>query len=530
MNKHVLGFALSFLCLFLNGVAVAQTVTEEDVEESNRRKTIAENEKAIADAKKGKFDALFPKPDVSSLVGGTKINEGPFMESQILGYCAMKVSAKEIATRINTLGNKGNIVVYNEADVKLLARYRLMMNRLKNIERGYNDQSTQLLAAIQAIDSAFVIPNIATVQATITNASKQNAAGLIIDTALKFLSLFKTDIEITPSEIEMGEKELIAELFGSLDSGFSLYYPQTIPLGIQNCSAVSLQACSPLLNQIMVTSEAHDNVAFLTLRASEILDDLKSNERSTANIQVLLQQIVVLDAAIAAPATTKADKAAKREEKKAKLLEINGLNAGIAVRNAKYTTPGGLVAFRNTYGVHASKIEILNKTFKLTMEELGFSKEPDEDESTTPKPAPAAGTGACTGKDCTPVSSQTTNVNVNVGENSEEGSGGGGGGGGDKTFASYLQAESLHNVISAANSRWLDVKMVKAGGNMRVKSNIFTNLVVGSRVNFSGGSVVSFNVFDNQGKSEKSGVVSSYNGYQKSSNIIEACESGKAIK
>jgi hypothetical protein len=78
--------------------------------------------------------------------------------------------------------------------------------------------------------------------------------------------------------------------------------------------------------------------------------------------------------------------------------------------------------------------------------------------------------------------------------------------------------------MDEANSRWLEVKVIKAGGNMRVKSNIITNLAIGSRVNFSGGAIVYFNVFDSQGKSEKSGVVSAYKGYRKSSQIIGTCD------
>ncbi len=153
-NLARLIFLIFSFLLIIQGNSVkvfAQNITDEDVEESDRKKKIAENEKAIAEAKKAKFDALFPKPDVSSLVGGTKINEGTFIETQILGYCAMKNAAQDISVRINTLPNKSNLVVYNEADVKLVVRYTLMMNRLKNLERGYDAQYAPLLAAIKLV-------------------------------------------------------------------------------------------------------------------------------------------------------------------------------------------------------------------------------------------------------------------------------------------------------------------------------------------------------------------------------------------
>lgn len=532
-NSSILVFIIISLLVLaqVNSIkTLAQDTTDEDVEESNRQKTIAENEKAIAEAKKAKFDALFPKPDVSSLVGGTKINEGTFIETQILGYCAMKSAAKEISGRINELPNRGNLVVYNEADVKMVARYTLMMNRLKNIERGYHDQFTQVLALIRTVDSNFQVPDIMTIQSILEESSRQNSAGLIIDTALKFLSLLKTDIEITPSEIAIGEKELVAEVFSNLNSSsrFTPYYPQTIPLSIQDCSTGTLESCSPLLNQIMLTSEAHDKVAFLKLKAKEILDDVQGNERANKNINDLNQEIIALDLIINNPATKKKEREAKQREKNDKLDLIRIATQGIQARNSKYNNPGRLTAFRDGYGVFAGKIEILNKTFKITMEELGFTKEP---ETPTPTPAKTATPTPtpCTGKDCPQTSLQTTNVNVNVGDK-EEKKDAASGGGGDKTFASYLQAESLKNVMSQTNSRWLEVKVIKAGGNLRVRSNIYTNLVVGSRVNFSGGAIVYFNVFDKDGKSEKSGVVSAYNGYQKSSKIIGTCDQGEATR
>ena len=97
------------------------------------------------------------------------------------------------------------------------------------------------------------------------------------------------------------------------------------------------------------------------------------------------------------------------------------------------------------------------------------------------------------------------------------------GGGGDKTFFSYLQAEALYNQMKATNSYWIDLQVVKAGGNMRVKSNIITNFILGSRVNFSGGAVVYFNIFNNEGKSMISGTVPAYEKYLKSSRITDNC-------
>lgn len=533
MNKNnlprLIFLVISFLVIYqsylINGFA--QDITDEDVENSEKRKKIAENEKATAEAKKAKFDALFPKPDVSSLVGGTKINEGTFIETQMLGYCAMKKAASQISEKIDSL-NKGNLVVYSEADVKMAARYTLMMNRLKNLKRGYEELKPDYIAEIQKADPTFTLPGIDEIRSKLGDESRRNAAaGLIIDTALKFLSLFKTDVEITPSEITIGERELVAEVFRNLTkgkNGFALYYPQTIPLSIQDCTQNSLAQCSPLLNQLMETSQAYDEIVYLKDRLDKILKAAKALKDKDDEIQKEVEridkEIAEIDKVINNPKTTKKVKAAKKKEKEKKQKEKADKQNEITpfeeeIRNALDRVDinvdiSKLRTFRNNPTL-GSKSEILNKIYELTMKELGFGKEKESDKPQAEKPTASPDKNL----------SQTTTVNVNVGDKEDKKEAGGGSG--DKTFVSYLQAESLKNIMKTENDRWLEVKVIKAGGNMRVKSNIITNLAVGSRVNFSGGAIVYYNVYDKDGKSVSSGVVSIYQGYRKSSQINQTC-------
>ena len=59
-KKKLIIFLLLFNCLILQShLTIVSQTTNEDVEESERQKTIAENKKA-------KQDALFPKQDVGS--------------------------------------------------------------------------------------------------------------------------------------------------------------------------------------------------------------------------------------------------------------------------------------------------------------------------------------------------------------------------------------------------------------------------------------------------------------------------------
>lgn len=397
----------------INGFA--QDVTDEDVEDSERRKKIAENEKTIAEAKKAELDAKFPKPDRSALVGGTTVN-GDFIEAKMLGYCAMKSAASNISQQIKDKNfTTPTFIVYQEEDVKMLSRYQLMLYRLEILKQGYVNLCN-------------------THGCTATGGVRVFGAGLVANKILDFLSLMKTDVDITGTEFDIGEKEIVAEVFNNLNS-YVLYYPKRIPLTAASL-LVNGALNSTLFGMIVDLGQEYD-------RARKV--------------------------------------AATGEEEKKRLDAL----------------------------------------YFATMKELGLGEIPKldcpkDDEPECPE---------C--KTC----SQTTNVNVNVGDKEKEE--GGGSGGGDKTFFSYLQAESLYNKLTIVenkkrkpnpNAYWLDLQVVKAGGNIRVKSNFITNFAIGARVNYSGGAIVYFNVFDSQGMSKLSGVVPFYEKYRKSSKITPTCQ------
>jgi hypothetical protein len=497
-KKNLLRIFVIFCCLVVafGGAVIgfAQDISPKELEQLKLDAEAAKAKKEIAEAEKAARDANFPKPDVSALVGGTKVTEGTFIETQMLGYCAMKRAAAEISDKVGSLQNKGNLVVYSDADVKMLARYTLMMNRLRNLQRGYEEASADYLALIRRVKPGFNMPGAGEAQQELEARNKQNAlgVGLVIDTALKFMTLLKTDIELRPSDVPIGEKELVAEVFKYLEGkGFTLYYPQLIPMSIQECPiGTDLATCSPLLHQMMVTSDAYDVANYLMVLSEEISADIKDYEAKTVQLAGMAVGAVGRDL-IAGQVTA--------IEAKYSEAEFNFFKANIGSSN--------------------NKTKRLNALFEVTMNELGFTKGGDDADKKKKaiQEEPSDGAKTCPDKSC----SQTTNVNVNVGDKKDEA---GGGGGGDKSFASYLQAESLSKIMSQNYSRWIDLKMVKAGGNTRIKNNIFTNLIVGARVNFSGGAIVYYNVFSNRGASEKSGVVSTYEGYRKSSKIDDTCK------
>jgi hypothetical protein len=87
-------------------------------------------------------------------------------------------------------------------------------------------------------------------------------------------------------------------------------------------------------------------------------------------------------------------------------------------------------------------------------------------------------------------------------------------------FWDYARTEKLISTMQAGRIYWLVVKNVKAGGNVRIKSNPLIDIFRGgSSIKFSGGSLATYYILDNDGKIVVSDVIKGYEPYTKSSKI-----------
>jgi hypothetical protein len=450
-------------------------------------------------------ESELPEIDRSALVGGTTVKgDGDFIETRIMGYCAMKTAARAVAGEIQSKLNRDGslnrtLVVYNESDIKTLSRYTTMMNRLRILETGYRDIIGQLEREIRNIDPTYPLPTDAQIRSFLEEQkSGEKALGpaAIIQSALDVLSLFKTDIELTPREFDIGEKELVAEVFRNLRS-FNLYYPKTIPLNIEICRFSTLQECSPLMDKVVQTGILND-------RANHLVGQVKAaKEAQKAKFQEIRELRDELNN------TTTPVNAQRREQILKEIAELEKETVGLN----EQTLENQIIKLEQLKNRHAASNELiyLNKVFNLTIEELGLKQDGNNGDKTGSQPE-------CPDKTC---SQQTTTVNVNVGtEKPKEESGGAP----NTKFVSYLQAESIYRVMKDPNSYWIDLNVIKAGGSLRIKSNIITNFLFGSRVNFSGGSIVYYSIFDNTGKALLGGVLPAYEKYRKSSRIVPQCQ------
>jgi hypothetical protein len=91
---------------------------------------------------------------------------------------------------------------------------------------------------------------------------------------------------------------------------------------------------------------------------------------------------------------------------------------------------------------------------------------------------------------------------------------------GINSLTAYIRAENLIAVLKDPNSYWLQLAVVKAGGNNRVKTNLIVDIFTGgSRLSHSGGVIVQYNLYGLTGRSIDSDTFTQYSGYIKAGKI-----------
>lgn len=104
-------------------------------------------------------------------------------------------------------------------------------------------------------------------------------------------------------------------------------------------------------------------------------------------------------------------------------------------------------------------------------------------------------------------------------------------GGGPNALTSYIKAENLMDALRekpnekpnekpAEKSYWLQLKVVKAGGNNRIKTNLIWDVFTGgNRVSHSGGVIVQYILYDLTGKAVISDTITEYTEYIKADKV-----------
>lgn len=100
---------------------------------------------------------------------------------------------------------------------------------------------------------------------------------------------------------------------------------------------------------------------------------------------------------------------------------------------------------------------------------------------------------------------------------------------GVNALTSYIQAENLRVALGCADgscaggapadSFWIQLRVVSAGGNNKVKRNLITNIFTGDNISHSGGSIVEYILYDMNGNAKYSSTHTAYQDYIKAKDI-----------
>ncbi len=105
----------------------------------------------------------------------------------------------------------------------------------------------------------------------------------------------------------------------------------------------------------------------------------------------------------------------------------------------------------------------------------------------------------------------------------------------ERTIIDYMRAEIAYKYLSSSDKSrkyWLDVNVTKAGSNQRNKSSPVVDVFTGGqRLSFSGGAIVSYRIFNSDGRMLASDTILTYVPFKRSKNIAKyECQKVKGFR
>ena len=551
----------ALLFLLLPNGARAQTATptptplsEEDQEQVARRDRlavqaeIAQHQKEIAEAQKATRDAKFPKPDTKPLEGKTEINDNALIESQMVAYVSLARAANKIVQAIKR-GDMNNLAIFNEQDMTVLSSYKIAINKSQIIRDGYCqlfDRKT-----IHDLNFEEVCP-------LTSNGSRTKAINPLLP-AESFLGAFvdltgllRTNVQINGQTFDIDEAPLVAEVFRAARRSdglkdVTLYYPHVMApnldprkkseiLGIMEEINLLRVEAGALLNDIQTKSadraEAEGDVKGLKKNLKD-LNRQKADSKAAAKRLLEAYCHKLANEKLRLPENSGL---ADDEQEELELLEK--LSKGCRgmppeKRELALELRDTIKGLRAKIAATTSDLdEATNQFNALTQQLMDLLKKlsPDLQSPDALSSAIAKLKG---------VNDQFDKFIASLLENDSST--------GINTLSSYIRAEQLKTAFpeyaipfdettapekdttapqKSQNTFWLQLKVVKAGGNNRIKTNLLWDIFTGgNRVSHSGGVIVEYVLYDAFGRSVASDTITEYTNYIKANRIKDLPDS-----
>jgi hypothetical protein len=531
-----------FFLLFISatGAAVAQsgassptpTPKSEEVLRLEEEKTQAELRKAIAEANKAELEAKFPKPNSSPLAGTTTINDGAIIESQIVAYTALARAANKLVSSIrqNKKLTVAKLAIFNEDDVKLLLSYKTSRSQLEVLRQSYCQLLAKELTTVEQCREQHEA-EAAGLNAELFNPALPIAKSLL-GSFVDLTSFLRTNVEIKGQTFDIDEVPLVAEVLRAGrrpgDNGFpnaQFFYPRMYSPDLDpNREYLILGDLDRVLSlrntagRLIAELEKNgDDLGKAETKVENLKASVNSLALARATAEDKLKNILIPAHCPGVPECDRDDPTAVvarlrrycpklTGEQRERILElasqIKKLDADLAA--ARLNLTNAQTAQAKLEADRASLWAAFN---------LGTDASKSEEEK---KKANASAVADIAGQ----LKARNEQLDKFVAALVQAGAGGGA-----NALTSLLRAENLQAALSESDkpsikSYWLQLKVVKAGGNNRIKTNLLWDIFTGgNRVSHSGGVIVEYILFDSGGKAVASDTIAEYTDYIKAGKV-----------
>lgn len=525
---------------------------DEEKDRLQREADLATLRKTKAEADKAELEARFPKPSTSPLEGKTTV-EGAVIESQMISYIALSRSADRIVDALKPRFKNGeNLAVYNEQDVSRMLSYRVANEQVNELlTQGYcqilSPAATNNLCPVptpspvaspsphgQGVPPAAVLP------------IAQSFLGAFVD----MTALLRTNVEIKGQTFTVDEAPLVAEIFRAANGkpplycgrddaacmtrkGFEnpgdFYYPYVFP------PEINRERGSEILKRLEDVHRVRGNALQLidaidkdSAHIDKGIADIKELKKTIgedlpkqtatavklagALIQANCRQLShEVDAIKQLPAEAQSDpmiNLINTVKEKCPRMNHDHLVQLLNLQNVLVDLGDGLKEAQSDLKTAGETKKQAEKDLDEQLKNLILNlKDPA---NTTERKASATAAIA----QLKAVNAQFDNLVVSLIQPQA---------GGTNPLTDYIRTERLLYAVSSDNTKpyyWLVVKVINAGGNNRIKTNLVVDIFTGgNRISHSGGVIVDYHLFDSTGKSLESGTVSDYTDYIKANKV-----------
>ena len=442
------------------------------------KKEIEEDKKAIRDAQ--------PTSAATPLSGDTTLSEGVRLETEIVSYKAMAKAAKLIAAEIKSKRSDAqNIAIYDGQVIKDWRFYQTQSPAFKGFVNDLRQRYIDLFCADPDTDPRILkvycgaTAVAARAEMPLSEAAGAFAAGsTLVKSFIDLAALFRTDTKIEGNSVTIEQSALNAEVLRRLrdeyktTKDFNLYIPGMFPPRKSSNSSTITQ----IGELFLFKKEADQLIKLKSQGKPDAQQKLDQDTEDLKKVEDELEQVNTLDNKL-----TNLNLALTNEHNPAIKKKIRAEIASVKVQMAALTDK--------------SELEKQKKNLEA---KIVADKAPIE--------AIEASVKALT--DVNDRFQSFFDEFIKVGSD------------GTNTLALFVKSEDIDQIMNNANSFWLEIRSVSAGGNNRTRKNLIW-FFAGARVDHSGGVVLEYTLYDCTGAVVYSDKLSHYEGYVEPKKIMQ---------